>query len=139
MEELDSHYDEYRREHQGKFENDFGSWREQRQTKRQMLGQIREHMHVVGNDGQPVGTVDRVAGDRIILTKSDPQADGAHHSIGCTEIDRIEGEQVLLGCSAEQAMKRWRDEDRGRALFEREDQGSSGPHILDRSFEGTYR
>jgi hypothetical protein len=139
MEELDSHYDEYRREHQGKFENDFGSWREQRQTKRQMLGQVREHMHVVGNDGQPVGTVDRVAGDRVILTKSDPQANGAHHSIGCTEIDRIEGEQVLLGCSAEQAMKRWRDEDRGRALFEREDQGSSGPHILDRSFEGTYR
>jgi hypothetical protein len=139
MEELDSHYDEYRREHQGKFESDFGSWREQRQTKRQMLGQIREHMQVVGNDQQPVGTVDKVAGDRIILTKSDPQANGAHHSIGCTEIDRIEGEQVVLGSTAEQAMKRWRDEDRGRALFEREDQGSSGPHILDRSFEGTYR
>ena len=36
-------------------------------------------------------------------------------------------------------MAGWRDEDRGRALFEREDQGSEGPHILDRSFEGTYR
>ena len=139
LEELDSHYDEYRREHQGKFESDFGSWREQRQTKRQMLGQAREHMPVVGSDGQPVGTIDKIAGDRIILTKSDPQANGAHHSIGCTEIDRIEGEQIVLGCTAEQAMKRWRDEDRSRALFEREDQGSTGPHILDRSFEGTYR
>jgi hypothetical protein len=139
LEELDSHYDEYRREHQGKFESDFGSWREQRQTKRQMLGQAREHMPVVGSDGQPVGTIDKIAGDRIILTKSDPQANGAHHSIGCTEIDRIEGEQIVLGCTAEQAMKRWRDEDRSRALFEREDHGSTGPHILDRSFEGTYR
>ena len=50
--------------------SDFGSWRERRQQKRGLLGQIREHMEVVGNDEQHVGTVDRVAGDRIILTKS---------------------------------------------------------------------
>ena len=139
IEELDSHYDEYRREHQSKFESDFGGWREKRQTKRQMLGQIKEHMQVVGSDEQPVGTVDRVAGDRIILTKSDPQAGGAHHSLSCTHLDRIEGDRVILDCSAEQAQRDWRDEDRGRALFEREDQGSEGPHILDQSFEGTYR
>lgn len=139
MDELDSDYDEYRREHQSKFESDFGGWREKRQSKRQMLGSIREHMEVIGNDDKHVGTVDRVAGDRIILTKSDPEAGGAHHSLSCSDIDRVEGDKVMLDCSSEQAMRRWRDERSGRALFEREDQGSDGPRMLDRSFEGTYR
>ena len=139
IEELDRDYDEYRREHQSKFENDFGSWRSNRQTKRQMLGQVREQMAVVGSDDEHVGTVDRVGGDRIILTKSDEAADGAHHSLSCTEIDRIDGDKVILSSSAEQARNRWRDEGRDRALFEREDHGETGPHMLDRSFSGTYR
>jgi len=139
MQELDRDYDEYHRERQSKFENDFGSWRETRQQKRQMLGQVREHMDVVGSDGEHVGTVDKAAGDRIILTKSDPASGGAHHSISCSNVDRIEENRVILDCSAEQAKQRWRDEDRSRALFEREDQGEMGPGILDRSFSGTYR
>ena len=137
--ELDRDYDDYRREHQAKFESDFGSWRETRQQKRGMLGQVREHMEVVGDDEQHVGTVDRVAGDRIILTKSDPESGGVHHSLSCADIGRIEGDRVFLDCSAEEAKKRWRDENRGRALFEREDQGEMGPRTLNRSFEGTYR
>ena len=139
VEALDRDYQDYRRENQSRFEDDFANWREQRQSKRQMLGSVREHMEVVGSDEKHVGTIDRVAGDRLILTKSDPDAGGAHHSLSCSEIDRIEGDRVLLGVSAEQAKQRWRDESRGRALFEREDQGRAGPHILDRSFEGTYR
>jgi hypothetical protein len=137
--ELDQDYDDYRREHQSKFESDFGSWREKRQHKRGMLGQIREHMDVVGNDDEHVGTVDRVAGDRVILAKSDPESGGAHHSLSCSDIDRVEGQKVILDCSAEDAKKRWRDESRSRALFEREDQGEMGPRTLNRSFEGTYR
>ena len=137
--ELDRDYDEYRREHQSRFENEFGSWREKRQSKRSLLRGIREHMDVVGNDDQHVGTVDRVAGDRIILTKSDPESGGAHHSLSCSDIDRIEENRIILECTAEDAKKRWRDESRSRALFEREDQGEMGPRILDRSFEGTYR
>jgi hypothetical protein len=137
MEELDSHYDEYRREHQSKFESDFGSWREQRQTKRQMLGQVREQMQVVGSDEQPVGTVERVVGDRIILAGEG--GSGSSHSLTCTDIGRIEGDRLILERTADEAKKNLRDENRSRALFEREDQGSSGPHILDRSFEGTYR
>ena len=35
---------------------------------------IREHMEVLGSDGQHVGTVDKVEGQRIKLTKSDPAA-----------------------------------------------------------------
>ena len=139
IEELDRDYDEYRRENQARFESEFGSWRERRTSKRSMLGTVREHMQVVGNDDEPVGTVDRVAGDRIILTKSDPEAGGSHHSISCGTIDRIEENRVILDCSAKQARQNWRDDDRERSLSEREDQGEVGPHILNRSFEGTYR
>ena len=139
MDELDRDYDDYRRENQGRFESDFGSWRERRMNKRGLLGAIREHMEVVGNDDQHVGTVDKTAGDRIILTKSDPDSGGAHHSLSCSDIDRVEGDRVILECSAEQARNRWRDESRSRALFEREDQGEMGPRTLNRSFEGTYR
>jgi len=139
MDELDRDYDDYRREHQSQFESDFGSWRERRQSKRGLLGQIREHMEVVGSDDQHVGKVDKCAGDRIILAKSDPESGGAHHSLSCSEIDRVEGDRVILDCSAEQARQRWRDESRSRALFERDDQGEMGPRMLDRSFEGTYR
>ena len=136
---LDRDYDEYRRENQSRFEYDFVGWRDQRQAKRQLLNQVREHMEVLGNDNEHVGTVDRVAGDRLILTKSDPEAGGVHHSLMCTSIDRVEGDKVILDTSAEQAKALWRDENRDRALFEREDQGEAGPHILDRSFSGTYR
>jgi hypothetical protein len=137
--ELDRDYEDYRRENQARFESDFGSWRERKMQKRGLLGQIREHMEVVGNDDQHVGTIDRVAGDRIILTKSDPESGGVHHSLSCSDIDRIEGDRVILDANAEQARQRWRDESRSRALFEREDQGEMGPRMLDRSFEGTYR
>ena len=137
--ELDRDYDEYRRENQSRFESDFGSWRERRMQKRGMLGQIREHMEVVGSDEQHVGTIDRVAGDRIILTKSDEESGGAHHSLSCSDVDRVEDDRVILELNAEQAKQRWRDESRDRALFEREDQGEMGPRMLDRSFEGTYR
>ena len=139
IDELDRDYDDYRRENQSKFESDFGDWRTRRQGKRQLLGSVREHMDVVGSDEEHVGTVDRVAGDRIILTRSDPDAGGAHHSLPCSLIDRIEENKVILDCSAEQAKQKWRDESRERALFEREDQGEAGPMMLDRSFSGTYR
>lgn len=139
VEGLDRDYDDYRRERQSHFEDDFGNWRQRRTSKRELLRDIREHMEVVGSDEQHVGSVDRVAGDRIILTRSDPQSGGAHHSLSCADVDRIEGDRVILDCSAEKARERWRDEDRERALFEREDQGSAGPGILGRSFSGTYR
>jgi hypothetical protein len=139
LDELDRDYDDYRRENQSRFESDFGSWRERRMHKRGLLGQIREHMEVVGNDDEHVGTIDRTAGDRIILTKSDPESGGAHHSLSCVDIDRVEGDKVILECSAAEAKQRWRDESRSRALFEREDQGEMGDRALNRSFEGTYR
>lgn len=139
VEGLDRDYDDYRRERQSHFEDDFGNWRQRRMSKRELLRDIREHMEVVGSDEQHVGSVDRVAGDRIILTRGDPESGGVHHSLSCADVDRIEGDRVILDCSAGKARERWRDEDRERALFEREDQGRAGPGILDRSFSGTYR
>jgi hypothetical protein len=139
IESLDRDYDEYRREHQSKFESDFGDWRERRQQKRGLLTMIREHMEVVGSDDEHVGTIDRVAGDRVVLARSDPDSGGAHHSLSCSDIDCVEGDRVILDCPADDARTRWRDESRSRALFEREDQGEMGPRALDRSFEGTYR
>lgn len=137
IEDLDRDYDEYRREHQSKFETEFGGWREKRRGQRQMLGKVAEHMEVVGSDGSHVGKVDKVRGDRIILAKSDPNAGGMHHSVPCGWVETVE-DKVILNRTAQSAMDSWRNEDTGRALFERPDQGSEGPHALDRSFSGTY-
>jgi hypothetical protein len=138
LDELDRDYDDYARENRARFEDDFTNWRGKRQEKRQLLVQVREHMEVVGSDGEHVGTVDRGAGDRLILAKSDPDSGGVHHSLMCTVIDRVEGDKVVLDLTAEDARKQWRDESRDRALFERDDQGEAGPGILNRSFSGTY-
>lgn len=143
LDELDRDYDQYCRERQDRFETDFGSWRQTRQQKRQQLGSIREHMDVVGSDGETIGRVDKVRGDRIILTKSDSD-DNRHHSIDCSMIDSVEGEQVRLSMPAEEAKSRWQDseEDRG-GLFggsgERDFEEERGEVNLERSFSGTYR
>ena len=134
---LDRDYEDYRRENQSKFDQEVHGWREKRQSQRHHLGRVKEHMEVVGSDGQHVGTVDKVRGDRIILTKSDPNAGGHHHSIPIAWIDAVD-EKVTINKTAEEAQRQWRDEETSRALFEREDQGSEGPHALDRSFSGTY-
>lgn len=136
---LDRDYEEYRRENQARFDSEFSAWRTTRQSKRQLLGSVREQMEVVGGDDEHLGRVDHIAGDRLILAKDDPGAGGTQHSLSCTSIDRVEGNKVILDTIAEQARKRWRDDNRERALFEREDQGSAGPGILNRSFSGTYR
>ena len=94
---------------------------------------------MVGKDDEHVGTVDKVAGDRIILTKSDADSGGVHHSLSCSDIDCVRDDKVVLDCSADEAKNRWRDESRSRALFEREDQGEMGPRTLNSSLEGTYR
>lgn len=137
IEELDRDYDEYRRENQSQFEREFGGWRDKRRGQRQAMGRVSEQMEVVGSDGEHIGIVDRVRNERIILTRSDPNAGGHHHSVPCGWIDKVE-DRVILNKSAEQARRAWTDEDTSRALFEREDSGSEGPHALDRSFSGTY-
>jgi hypothetical protein len=98
---------------------------------------VKEHMEVTGADGGHVGTVDCTRDDRIILTKSDEAAGGAHHSLPCAWIESVD-DKVVLNIDSEEARRRWHTEDRSRALFEREDLGRRGPHVLNRSFAGTY-
>ena len=69
---------------------------------------IREHMAVVGSDGQHVGTVDRVEGDRIKLTKADdPDGTGQHHHyIPLASVASCDGGQVKLSMAAREAKPR---------------------------------
>lgn len=140
--ELDRDYDEYRRENAQRFESEFGSWRTERQGQRDQLRKVEEHMEVIGADGSHVGTVDKVRGDRIILTKSDSDAGGHHHSIPSRWIHSVD-DKVTLRKTADEAKAHWRDEDRSGAMFgdknvseESNDWRSTGN--LNRSFSGTY-
>lgn len=113
---LDRDYHEYRQENRTKFSNEFGAWRTGRQGQRDLLNKVDEHMDVVGSDGAHVGTVDKVRGDRIILTKNDADAGGRHHSIPSSWLDSVDG-KVTLRKSASEAKSAWRDEERNQAMF----------------------
>lgn len=65
--------------------------------------QVKEHMNVIGADGVHVGTVDRVEGGRIKLTKADSgegQHKGHHHFIDLGLVADVEGQQVRLSANA---------------------------------------
>lgn len=57
--------------------------------------QVREHMEVVDDSGQHVGTVDHVDGDRIKLSRKD-SSDGQHHYVQVSQIAGIEGDKIRL-------------------------------------------
>ena len=66
-------------------------------------GKIREHMEVIGADGVHVGTVDRVEGDRIKLTRKDSgegSHKGHHHYVPAALIAEVEGDKVRLSANA---------------------------------------
>ena len=145
---LDRDYDEYRRENQAKFHNEFSTWRTTRQGQRDALSKVEEHAEVVGSDGEHVGTVDKVRGDRILLTKNDKDAGGIHHSIPSSWIESADDKKVTLSKSAADAKQAWRDEERNQAMFgwgdnvknrDADDGDTAGrDRTLNRSFSGTY-
>ncbi|WP_145007182.1 DUF2171 domain-containing protein [Pseudomonas oryzihabitans] len=70
--------------------------------------QIKEHAEVVGSDGQHVGTVDHLEGaDRIKLTKRDQDAQGQHHYIPLSWVKSVEGTQVRLVKTRDEAEREW--------------------------------
>lgn len=71
---------------------------------------IRAQMKVIGSDRQPVGTVDKVEGDRIKLAKNDPQAQGQHHYIPSDWVEKVEGDQVQLRQNAREAQQQWQND-----------------------------
>ncbi len=76
---------------------------------------IREHMQVIGADGVKLGTVDRVEGERIKLTKPDSGLAHTdhHHFIPRGLVAEVEGDKVRLSANADVAA----------ALFEQEESG----------------
>jgi hypothetical protein len=68
---------------------------------------IRTHMKVIGADNEPVGTVDKVEGNRIKLAKNDPQANGQHHYIPTDWVESVEGDEVCLRQKAREACQQW--------------------------------
>jgi hypothetical protein len=71
------------------------------------MAEIREHMKVIGKDGAHVGTVDRVEGDRIKLTRKDSPAghQGHHHYIDRKLVGTVEGDVVKLSINADAVPK----------------------------------
>ena len=166
MESLDRDYDEYRQHSSSKFENEFGTWRTGRQGQRDLLNKVDEHQEVVGSDGEHVGTVDKVRGDRVILTKNDKDAGGHHHSFPSSWLQTVD-DKVTLSKTAAEAKTAWKDEERKGAMFSDNDKtngqasgqaggqasasssasssgsqqdraGQQGGTNLNRSFSGTY-
>lgn len=76
---------------------------------------VREQMEVIGADGVRVGTVDRVDGNRIKLTKVENVGahEGHHHYISRGLVAEVEGDHVRLSANADVAI-----------TFEEEESGS---------------
>ena len=142
---FDRDYHEYRQENQQKFHAEFSSWRTERQGQRDLLGRVQEHHEVVGSDGEHVGTVDKVRGDQLILTKSDPDAGGRHHGVPSRWIKSVD-DKVTLTKTAAEAKQQWQDAERQGAMFggqpraddKGQTAGQTGATDLNRSFSGTY-
>jgi hypothetical protein len=71
------------------------------------LSRINEHAEVIGADGVHVGTVDKVEGNRIKLTKSDSgqgSHEGHHHYISGGLVASVEDGTVRLSANADVAI-----------------------------------
>ena len=71
------------------------------------VGSIREHMEVVGSDGEHVGRVDHVMGQEIELAKLDLGSGFKHHLIPVSWVDRIEENKLRLTLTKDEAKARW--------------------------------
>jgi len=66
-------------------------------------------MNVLGSDGNHVGTVDRIKGQKIILTKNDPMSHGKHHAIPMDWINSVQQDEIRLNQTTETATTNWLD------------------------------
>ena len=68
---------------------------------------LKEHMEVIGADGVHVGTIDRVEGKRIKLTKKDSgegSHKGHHHYVPLSLVADVEGDKVRLSANGSVAV-----------------------------------
>ena len=67
---------------------------------------IKEHMEIVGSDGQLIGRLHRVEGRSIKLTKDSPGAKGEHLFIPLDWVESV-GRQVRLGKASADVREGW--------------------------------
>jgi hypothetical protein len=70
---------------------------------------IKEHMEVIASCGKHVGTVDRVEGESVKLTKSDATAGNLHHFIPLGWVERVD-QHVHLKRNSEEVFRDWKAE-----------------------------
>lgn len=69
------------------------------------LSQIKEHMEVIGADGVHVGTVDKVSGGRIKLTRKDSGSHSDHHHyLSEGLIAAVAGDKIRLSANGDAAV-----------------------------------
>ncbi len=79
---------------------------------------IREHMHVIGADGVKLGTVDKIDGERIKLTREDSGVAHTdhHHYISKGLVASVEGDKVRLSANADVAAALFEEEESGEPI-----------------------
>lgn len=83
------------------------------------LSAIKEHMEIIGADGVHIGTVDKVDGNRIKMTKADSGSHGDHHHyISGGLVAAIEGDKVRLSAAGAAALL-LEEEEGGEALSDK--------------------
>jgi len=83
------------------------------------LSQIREHMEIIGADGVHIGTVDKIEGDRIKMTKADSGSHADHHHyVSGGLVAAIEANQVRLSAAGSAAIL-LEEEEGGEALSDK--------------------
>ena len=106
---LDNDYREWRQENQERFDSEFSQWRETRGEKRKQMRDLVPGTTVVGSDGEPIGTLQSIQGDRMIVQGEGD--DSVMNVFSCREFDRAENDQVMLNIDQSEARRRGRTDD----------------------------
>lgn len=70
----------------------------------EMTSQIREHMAVIASCGKHVGTIDRIEGKHMKLTRDDnPTGSGQHEYLPLSSVGSIRENEVHLNINSEEA------------------------------------
>jgi hypothetical protein len=79
---------------------------------------VREHMTIIGAEGAKLGTVDRVEGDRIKMTREDSGIGHQDHQhyIPRGLVAAVEGDTVRLSATAAVAAELFEQEESGEPL-----------------------
>jgi hypothetical protein len=83
------------------------------------LSRLKKDMEVIGADGVHIGTIDKVEGRRLKLTKADSGSHQHHHHyLSAGLVADIEGNQVRLSANGDAAVL-LEEEGDGRAIADR--------------------